>query len=179
MSFLHFQERKHNAYFYDSEDKRDSEIVCFLNEGLAYGELCIYGTIHVSDSEYFNTITSRITNYEDNVKQRNLIVVDFIPFYIAALKRDLTPYKEVQQRLQTMIAEKPNLKVRYVGDATGYLFKNGYFDECIMIEAWWQNLHQPFITTLCLFDKSLMATPPFNTHKNTVIHNHDIAVNSY
>ena len=169
-------ECKHTALLYDTEGQRDDEIIHFLNEGLADGQLCIYGTIHVTDKEYFKTLTSRITNYHENIKQGNLMVVDFIPFYIAALKRDLTPYKEVQKQLEQILKDKKDLEVRYVGDATGYPFKNGFFDECIMIEAWWQNLRLPFVTTLCLFDKSLIATYPFSSYKNRVIHTHDIVL---
>jgi hypothetical protein len=176
MSLSPFQERKHMALFYDTEEQRDNEIIRFLNEGLTQGHLCIYGTIHVKDQEYFKTLTSRIANYDENVKKGNLMVVDFIPFYIAALKRDLTPYKEVQKQLEQIIKDKKDLEVRYVGDATGYLFKNGYFDECVLIEAWWQNIHLPFVTTLCLFDKSLMATYPFESYKNRVIHTHDVVL---
>ncbi|MFY3741925.1 MAG: hypothetical protein HMLIMOIP_002386 [Candidatus Nitrosomirales archaeon] len=166
------------ALFYDNEEQRDNEIIHFINEGLAEGQLCIYGTIHVSDKEYFETLTSRIINYEENVKKGNLMVVDFIPFYLAALKHDLTPYKEVQKQLEDVLKNKKDMKVRYVGDVTGYLFKNGYFYECIMIEGWWQNIHLPLITTLCLFDKSLMDKSPFDNHKNKVIHTHDVVLDS-
>ena len=178
MSFFRFQEQKHIALFYDIELQRDNEIIRYINEGLSEGQLCIYGSIHVSDKEYFKTLTSRITNYEGNVKKGNLMVVDFVPFYIAALKRDLTPYKEVQKQLEQLLKNNKDMKVRYVGDATGYLFKNGYFDECLLIEAWWQNVHIPVVTTLCLFDKSLMDKSPFDKHKNKVIHTHDIVLNS-
>src|SRR5438876_233450 len=122
MAFSPFLDGKHMALFYDTEQQRDNEIIRFLNEGLANSQLCIYGTIHVTDQEYFRTLTSRITDYDANVRKGNLMVVDFVPFYSAALKRDLTPYREVGQRLEQLIKDKPDMKVRYVGDATGYLF---------------------------------------------------------
>jgi hypothetical protein len=177
MSFSAFQECKHMAFFYDNEVQRDDEIIRFINEGLADGQLCIYGTIHVTDKEYFKTVSSRITDYKENVNKGNLIVVDFLPFYIAALKHDLTPYKEVKKTLEDMLRYKKDTKVRYVGDATGYLFKNGQFGECIMVESWWQNVRMPAVTTLCLFQKSLMGTSPFDQHKSRVAHTHDILLN--
>lgn len=172
-----FQECKHMAFFYDDEAQRDDEIIRFINEGLADGQLCIYGTIHVTDREYFKTVSCRITDYEENVKKGNLVVVDFVPFYIAALKQDLTPYKDVQKTLEEILGYKKDAKVRYVGDATGYLFKNGQFDECIMIESWWQNSRIPAVTTLCLFQKSLMDASPFNRHKDKLANTHDVLLN--
>lgn len=177
MPFPHFQESKHMALFYDSEQQRDDEVIRFINEGLTDGQLCIYGTIHVTDKEYFKTISSRITDYEENVKRGNLMVVDFLPFYIAAIKGDLTPYKEIKKTLEEILKHKKETKVRYVGDATGHLFKNGQFNECIMIESWWQNNRMPVVTTLCLFQKSLTDVSPFNQHKNRVIRTHDISLN--
>lgn len=80
--------------------------------------------------------------------------------FLAAIRCDLTPYKEVQKQLEDVLKDKKDMKVRYVGDATGYLFKNGYFYECIMVESWWQSVRMPMVTTLCLFDKSLMNKSP-------------------
>jgi hypothetical protein len=177
MPFSPFQECKHMAFFYDSEQQRDDEIIRFINRGLADSQLCIYGTIHVTDKEYFKRMSSRITDYEQNVKKGNLMVIDFVPFYTAALKHDLTPYKEVGKALKEILKYKKHTKVRYVGDATGYLFKNEQFDECIMIESWWQNNRMPVVTTLCLFEKSLMNASPFDRQKNRVANTHDIILN--
>lgn len=165
------------ALFYDSEQQRDDEVIRFINEGLAQGQLCIYGTIHVTDKEYFKTMSARIKDYEENVRTGNLMVIDFLPFYTAALKRDLTPYKDMARILEEILKYRQGTKVRIVGDATGYLFKNGQFDECVLIESWWQNTRMPVATTLCLFDKSLMDTPPFDQQKNRVVNTHDVILN--
>ena len=115
--------------FYDDEQQRDREILRFINEGLESGHLCIYGTIYTRDEEYFQSLCSQITNYEDNVKKGNLLVVDFAPFYIAAMSNDLAPYERVQNQLESMFRDRKDLRVRYIGDATGFLFKNKHFDE--------------------------------------------------
>ncbi|UVS70008.1 MEDS domain-containing protein [Nitrososphaera viennensis] len=167
------------ALFYDSEQQRDDEIIRFINEGLAGGQLCIYGTMRVAaDKEYFKAMSCRITNYEQNVKAGNLMIIDFVPFYDATLKQDLTPYKKVQEELEKILKHKKDMKVRYVGDATGYLFKNKHFDECFMIESWWQASRFQVITTLCLFQKSLMGTFPFDHEKNRIIQTHDVVLGS-
>jgi hypothetical protein len=170
-------EFKHQAFLYDNEQQRDDAITKFINEGLDRGQLCIYGTIHLTDKEYFKTMSSRITDYEENVKKGNLIVIDFLPFYIAALKKDLIPYKGMQKAIEEKLGDKKDARVRIVGDATGYLFKNDRFDECIMVESWWQGARMPAVSTLCLFEKSLMNEIPFKQHRNRVAHNHDILLN--
>lgn len=174
---ISFTERKHMALFYDSQLQRDSEIIRFINEGLTEGQLCIYGTIHVRDKEYFQTLSSRIADYEENVKKGNLLIVDFAPFYIAALSEDLSPYKQVQMQLEQMFRDKKDLRVRYVGDATGLLFKNRHFDECMMVEEWWQKTRMAAVTTLCLFQKSLIDTDPFNYQRMRVFLHHDMVLN--
>jgi hypothetical protein len=171
-----FQDRKHMALFYDSDKQRDGEIIRFINEGLEGGQFCIYGTIHVRDKEYFQDMSSQIVDYEENVRKGNLLVVDFSPFYIAALTGDLTPYKQVQKQLEEMFERNKEMKVRYVGDATGLLFKNKHFDECAMVEEWWQGARIEAVTTLCLFQKSLLDEYPFNHHKHKIFANHDVAI---
>lgn len=171
-----FQERKHMALFYDNEQQRDKEIIRFINEGLESGQLCVYGTIHLRDREYFQSLSSQIVDYEENVKNGRLMVVDFAPFYIAALTGDLAPYKQVQMQLETMFELNKEMKVRYVGDATGFLFKNKHFDECAMVEEWWQGTRIEAVTTLCLFQKSLLDEYPFTYHKNRVFTCHDLSI---
>lgn len=171
--FFSFQECKHMAFFYDNGQQCDDEIIRFINQGLEGGQLCIYGTVHFRNKEYFRTLSSKIKNYEQNVKDGHLVVVDFVPFYDAALKGDLTPYKEVQSKLCELFVRNDDLKVRYVGDATGLLFKDGHFDECVMIESWWQQNRIEAVTTLCLFQKSLMDESPFADEKERVIRSHD------
>lgn len=166
------------ALLYDSEQVRDSEIIRFINEGLKANQVCIYGTIHVRDKEYFQSLSSQILDYEENVKKGRLLVVDFAPFYVAAMTSDLAPYEQVQRQLEAMFKDNKEMKVRYVGDATGFLFKNRHFDECAMIEEWWQNVRIEAVTTLCLFQKSLFDKYPFSHHKHRILANHDVAIDA-
>lgn len=166
------------ALLYDSEQVRDSEIIRFINEGLKANQVCIYGTIHVRDKEYFQSLSSQILDYEENVKKGRLLVVDFAPFYVAAMTSDLAPYEQVQRQLEAMFKDNKEMKVRYVGDATGFLFKNRHFDECAMIEEWWQNVRIEAVTTLCLFQKSLFDKYPFSHHKHRILANHDAVMDA-
>jgi hypothetical protein len=171
-----FQENKHMLMFYDDEQQRDREILRFINEGLEAGDLCIYGTIYTRDEDYFQSLSSRIIHYEENVKKGNLLVVDFTPFYIAAMSCDLAPYEKVQNQLESMFRDRKDLRVRYIGDATGFLFKNMHFDECVMVERWWQTNRIKEVTTLCVFEKSLVDKYPFNYQLQRVLENHDVAI---
>jgi KaiC/GvpD/RAD55 family RecA-like ATPase len=173
-----FQEDKHMLMFYDDEQQRDREILRFINEGLEAGDLCIYGTIYTRDEDYFQSLCSRIIDYEENVKKGNLLVVDFTPFYIAAMSCDLAPYEKVQNQLESMFRDRKDLRVRYIGDATGFLFKNKHFDECVMVEHWWQTNRIKEVTTLCVFEKSLLDKYPFNYQLQRVLENHDVAIDA-
>jgi hypothetical protein len=135
--------------------------------------------VRAADREYFKAMSSRITNYEQNVKAGNLMVIDFAPFYDAALRHDLTPYKKVGQELERMRGKKKDMEVRYVGDATGRLFGNKHFDECFMIESWWQDIRMQTVTTLCLFPKSLMGTSPFDREKGRIVQTHNVILDSH
>lgn len=161
---------------YDDEHQRDEVILRFINEGLKAGQLCIYGTIFVRHTEYFRSLCSRIWDYEENVKNGNLLVVDFAPFYIAAMSNDLAPFQQVQRQLEVMFRDKKNLSVRFIGDATGFLFKNRHFDESALVESWWQENRIKEVTTLCVFERSLFDKYPFSSQKHKILENHDVTL---
>jgi hypothetical protein len=171
-----FQEHKHMVMLYDDEQSRDQEIIRFINEGLLKGQLCIYGTIYTRDKDYFQSLCSQIIDFDENIKKGSLLVVDFAPFYVAAMSGDLAPYKEVQSKLEAMFRDKKDLSVRYVGDATGFLFKNQHFDECVMVEQWWQKIRIKEVSTLCVYDKSLFDKYPFRYQTKKILENHDVAL---
>jgi CheY-like chemotaxis protein len=174
-----FEGQGHVALFCDDEVQRNTEIVRFISEGLEQQQLCILGTIHYRDTEYFiRSFANKISEYEENVKNGNLLVVDFAPFYVAALCGDITPYQQVQKQLEELLKEKKYPKVRYVGDATGFLFTNGHFERCKMVEEWWQKVRPENVATLCLFQRPLLERYPYADHKNIVYDTHDLIAGS-
>lgn len=86
--------------------------------------------------------------------------------------------KKYKKQLEVMFKANREMKVRYVGDATGMLFKNKHFDECILIENRWQVNRFEEVTTLCLSDRRIMSTIPFDK-QTKVIGTQDVTLNMH
>lgn len=67
----------------------------FINEGLKSERLCVYASVHAFDGESKLNVTrlsSRIIDYDLNVKNGNIQFIDFEPFYEAALDSNISPF---------------------------------------------------------------------------------------
>ena len=114
-----------------------------------------------------------IDNYEDNLKEGNLAVIDFAPFYVAAMSDNLGPFEQASRQIKELVSNRKNKNVRFVGDCADFLFKNKHFDECIRLEEWGQT--EPFEGCyLCPYPKELISKYPYDLHKFRVHANHDI-----
>ena len=166
---------RHSVLLYDDAKSRDAHIIDYINQGLNKNELCIYGSINLRDKESLE-IAHHIVDYEKNISENNLIVVDLAPFYIAALTRDMELFEKMKKEISERIKSRKNKHIRFVGDCASFLFENRHFAQCISIESWW---HQRPIkgTYLCPYKKSILKKYPFNLHKDNVIReNHDIVI---
>jgi hypothetical protein len=178
---LIFQDCKHIVLFYDSDEERDSQIISFINEGLMLGHLCVFGMMRLNDSSYFNSMTSKIIDFEGNLTKGNLIIMDLVPYFAAAIRKDMTLFNEARiefERLVEIGLHKNKNKVRFAADATGSLFRDGYIEESLAIESWWQQIHLDGITTLCQFPKSKFSESNFAQYRETVALNHDIILDA-
>jgi DcmR-like sensory protein len=168
---------QHIALMYDNDNQRDAATTKYINEGLKRNQLCVYGSIHVRDKVHQEDTSSLIDNYEKNVREGNLFVVDLARHYIAAMTDDFTPFEEIKQRLNVAVANRADKHVRLVGDCVSFLFKNRHFDECIDLEQWWH--HKPFEGSyLCTYPKHLIGKYPYDIHKFRILVNHDIIADS-
>lgn len=166
---------KHYSVLYTDESDKDEYVVQFLNEGLQLNELCIYGSIRLSDSGYVQRISSKIVNYEDNLVKGNLIFVDLSRHYIGALTDDLTHFKKLIADVSNRLTNSSK-KVRFIGDCAGFLFQNRHFEQCFKLEKW---LHERSIngTIACPYNRSLLKEYPYNdqienldeTHSSEII----------
>ena len=84
--------REHVMLLYDSGDERNAAAAHYLNEGLKSGQLCVYASVVACDSAskwHTSNISPMIIDYEENVRQGNLVIVDFKPFFESAEKGEL------------------------------------------------------------------------------------------
>lgn len=171
-------EKSHIALVYDTEVERHQAVADFLNVGLKKGQLCYYCSVYNRDEDHLAKLAPLILDYHENIKSGNLVVVDFTPFYIAAMSDDLTPFEQVANIIEQAVKSRGDKHARLVGDCVCFLFKNSHFDECAKLEAWWQE--KPFIGAyLCPYPRSDLEQLPHKTHLKSVIQNHDIVVDAH
>lgn len=162
------KDNDHLLLVYDNEACRDESIITYINEGLRRGQLCFYCTVNL-EQETADRLSSKIINYESNVAAGNFKVINFEPFYLSALRHDLTPFEDLQLGIIAAAKERKDPHIRLVGDAGTYLFRYMHFEEFDMLEQWWQN--KPFKGSyLCPFSKSLIEKLPYNAHEYALKH---------
>jgi DcmR-like sensory protein len=163
---------------YENREELDKAMANYINEGLGIGQLCVYATIQYRDKGHLEKFSKLIADYKENVDKGNLLVIDLAPLYISALLGDLRPFEEAKKLFIEKAKDRLNKHVRFYGDGTGFLFKNNQFDECIMVEEWWQQ-KQFQGSYVCSFPKQLLDTFPREMYsKRAVINMHDIVVDA-
>lgn len=171
-------EHSHIALVYDNEIERHQAVADYLNEGLKKGQLCYYCSVYNRDEDHLTKLAPLIVDYEENVKSGNLVIVDFAPFYIAAVCGDLSPFEQVADKIEQAVKSRGDKHARLVGDCVCFLFKNKHFDECAKLEAWWQE--NPFIGAyLCPYPRSDLERFPHKMHLKNAIQDHDIVIDAH
>jgi hypothetical protein len=170
----YYNNHQHSILLYDDPRNRDSYLINYINEGLSKNELCIYGAIDLRDKESLE-IASYIVDYEKNISEGNLMIVDLAPYYIAALTEDLKFFEKIKKEISERIqSRRKNKRIRFMSDCAGFLFENKHFVQCESLEAWWQH-SKPFEgSCMCLYQKSFFEKYPFNLHKDyAIVKQHD------
>lgn len=129
----------------------DSAAVDSINEGLKAGQLCIYPSVFNSDKLHLDEISSKITNYQENIEKGNFTIVDFLPFYESVKVSNLAPFKQLKERVEELlrkrIAEGKDDKVLIFAEAAGLLSEHCHFDKSIELESWWNDAHSEWLKT--------------------------------
>jgi len=166
----------HIALLYDKQEQLNAHVAEYINEGLKRGQLCVYASVHFRDEDYVQQLASLIPDYEGHIKRGNLLIIDLAPYYICSLLGDIKPFEEAKKLFTDLVKDRADKHVRFVGDGTGFLFKNKHFDECDRLEQWWQE--KPFEgSCLCPYLKPFFNSFPHDVHsKHVVVANHDIVL---
>lgn len=143
----------------NNQDEYDSAAIDSINEGLGAGQLCIYASVFNGDKSHLSKISSKITNYLENIEKGNLVIIDFLPFYESAKASNLAPFKHLKKRIENFlykrISEGKGDKVLIFAEAAGFLSEHCNFDKSIELESWWNDAHFEWlkntlnITVLC------------------------------
>jgi hypothetical protein len=169
---------EHVALLYENKEDLDFAVSRYLNEGLRRQQFCVYATVHFRDKGYVDSFSLSIENYKENVEKGNLLIVDLASFYISALLHDMKPFEETKKLFADRVKGRRDKHIRFVGDGTGFLFRNKHFDECAMVEQWWEE--KPFEGSyVCPFPKQFFDAFPHDMHsKRVVVATHDSIVDA-
>ena len=120
---------EHIILLYEDKNKCNNFIIDIINEGLKNGCLCIYASVDIDNSKsisLIDSLSSRIINYEENIKNENLQFNNSKPYYEYALKGDLTVFEkwksELEYILYKRLSEGKKDKILIVGDVACTLF---------------------------------------------------------
>ena len=105
---------------------------------------CIYASINAYDSKSSSNISnlsSKIYNYKENIESGELKIVNFKPYYESALNVDFRPFKKLKKELEDTLnhrkSEGKKDAILVFADAACFLSQNKHFDECEILEWWW------------------------------------------
>jgi CheY-like chemotaxis protein len=142
---LHRSFREHVLLLYNNQDECDSAAIDSINEGLSSHQLCVYASVFNGDKSHLSRISSKITNYLENIEKGNLVIIDFLPFYESAKASNLAPFKELKERIEELlrkrISEGKGGKVLIFAEAAGFLTQHCHFDKSKELESWWNEAH--------------------------------------
>ena len=153
----------HVMLIYDNDNARLDAAAHFINEGLRNGQFCIYASVHAFDNESklgALSLASKITDYDGEVKQGNLMFLDFKPFYEAATTSNLSPFVLLKHKLEGILEDRISKgttdKIMVYADAACCLTEHKEFHESTALEVWWQQTHDEWINN----DKKITVICP-------------------
>lgn len=190
---MNLSRNKHAILLYQNNYNLDLTSAKCINQGLEEKQLCVYASVNGFDASCLSNLSSQITDYEENIEKRNLLIVDLKPFYECALMGDLTPFKEFEMQLRQELANRGtanNNDVLIIADCADNLFTNQRFDQCELVENWWHNIYNKWLkkqqqgkernhlTVICPYSSSLLSKHPFDQHKHQISNNHSIVIDT-
>jgi CheY-like chemotaxis protein len=179
---------------YNDYSDRELASIKYINQGLQEKQLCIYASVDAYNTSHLSKISWQIKDYEENIIKRNLIILNLKPFYDSALAGDLTPFNEFYIQLQQELKHRDGKNgVLIVADCADNLFSDKNFDQCNIVENWWQDVYikwlqqqektraqnqNHIINIICPHSGSLLSKHPFDQHKHQLSHNHSIIIDT-
>src|SRR5688572_16273397 len=132
----------HLMLLYEEEDTLNQEISQVLTDALKTGRLCAYASVHASETDHIEKISRNIPDFRRHVREGDLVIINFRPFYDSMLQSDLTLFEKLKQDLEEMAYGRnrvgKNSSILLVADCAGTLTKGKYFEQSIKLEKWWQ-----------------------------------------
>ena len=170
----------HIILLYEDQQELDTAIANYINEGLKRGQLCVHASVQLNGPNYIQNFSSKISDYERNVREGNLLLVNLADFYVNAMTENLDAFNNLKAEIieKAKNDDKRNDKhVRLTADCATLLLKNKHFEQCINLENWWHE--KPFAGSyLCPYPNELLKQYPYNYYLFMLFHNHDIVIDA-
>lgn len=174
-------QNSHIILLYENQVDLNNAFITYINEGLKRGQLCIFGSVLLHNYDYLTNLSSKIKNFEENIRNENLILVDMANYYIQAMVDNLQEFDKFKGGLMDRVKndrKREDKHIRLISDCNEFLLTNKHFDECINLEKWWHQ--EPFEGSfLCHYPRSLFDRFPFNYYLFRLFHRDDIVIDSY
>lgn len=136
------------------DEERNAAVYEYINEGLKNDYLCVYASVGAYDSTskwHYSNLFSNIENFDENVKQGNLVIMDYKSLFEAARKGDPVLFNQLKSQLEVMlkqrIADNKGDKLLAFADAACTLLENNDIEGCLKLEGWWQSAHNEWTTS--------------------------------
>ena len=171
----------HIILLYNDQQDLNDAYITYINEGLAQGQLCVFASVLLQNNDFLKDISPKIINFEENVQNENLLLIDMANYYIQAMMDNLEEFDKFKKKMMEKVkndTKRFDKHVRLIGDCCGFLFKNKHFEECINLE---KRLHQKRFegSFLCPYSKSLFNQFPYYYYLFRVFHVDDIVIDSH
>lgn len=177
---------RHVMLLYETDDARLESVTSYITDALAKDDLAVYASVHADNALHISKITSKIANYNVNIEQGNLLILNIKNFYSRALAGDLEPFKDLKAFLEEMIRERiaagKSGRIVVVADCADNLSKNKRFEECVYIERWWQDSYLEWsgkelkITVVCPHPSVILGKERYAQEKHQISHQHSLTV---
>ena len=168
-NLINVPSNEHVMFLYNNDDARNNAVVNYFNEGLKNGIHCIYASVGAYDSESSSNISNlipNIDNHKENIERGELRIVDFKPYYESALNVDFSPFKNLKKELEETLKHRKDRgkkdAILVFADAACFLSLNKLFDECEIVEWWWNETTTEWrqnnqnITVICPHSRQIL-----------------------
>lgn len=179
---------QHLMLLYSTDETRNEAAIDYINQALRQGQFAVYASVDAKDTLHMNKIASKIIDYKGNIERGHLLLVRLYSFYERALTGDLAPFDDLKAIIEEIIKERiaagKTAKAVVVADCADMLSRNEKYDECLLVERWWQNTHSAWqeknieITIVCPHSSNMIEQMSIVQHRRQLSRLHSLTVSA-
>ena len=171
----------------EGKETRAEAAAYWINQGLEEGQLCIYASVYAFDQTHMLGIaklSAKLKNYQENINNKNLQIINFKPFFESALSGNLLLFEDLKTNLENMvhdlIMQGKKERITVFADAACCLCETKSFEKSEILEKWWQDVHDEWlrnnyhITVICPHPHPILKNRPDS--KSKISDSHDLLV---